>query len=222
MSFTLEMQDQHVQTTDPSGPADTKTKDRTIWVGAVGLVLAVACLAAGGLLRNDANFADDYVARQLGEQRITFKATDALNDAERQTPCLVAYAGTPLTTGAQAECYANNFIGQHLKSVANGKTFSEMREVQNGIRADIAKAQAAGDSAAAADLQRQLGEVTGKRQTLFEGETVRGLLLTSFGFSTLGEKAHLGANVANSAGGALLLLSLAVVGRAVVRRSRTS
>ena len=191
---------------------------RAVRIGFMGLALAVALVAVGGIMRNDANFAKEYVARQLGEQRISFKPADALTEAERQRPCLVAYAGQPLTTGKQAECYANNFIGVHLKSVADGKTFSEMREVQTTLRADLARAQAAGDPAAA-DLQRQLAEMTGKRSTLFEGETVRGLLLTSFGFSTLGGKADLASRVAFLASGALLILSVAVLARGAVRRS---
>ena len=47
-----------------------------------------------------------------------------------------------------------------------------------------------------ADIQRKLGESTGKRQTLFEGEALRGLLMTSYGFGTLGAKADQAAGFA--------------------------
>ena len=205
----------------PSTPTRTRRRTLAVRVGLTGIVAAVALGAVGTTMRNDANYAKDYVARQLGEQRITFKAADALNEDERSRPCLVANAGLPLTTGPQAECYANNFIGVHLKNIAGGKTFSEMRVVQEKLRADIAAAQAASDPAVA-DLQRQLGAATGQRQTLFEGETVRGLLLTSFGFSELGRKADLAANLAFAGVAAGLLLAAGAVVMAVASRRRTS
>jgi hypothetical protein len=217
MSMTLAIEELRTDSVD--GVRRPPTTRRRGWrLGLTGVVLAAVLFAVGGTMRNDADFAKEYVARQLGEQQIFFKPAAALTDEERQTPCLVAFAGQPLTTGAQAECYANSFIGHHLKSVAGGKTYAQMRDVQTGLRADIAQAQAAGDPAAA-DLQRQLAEVTGKRQTLFEGETVRGLLLTSFGFSTLGGKADLAANLAEAAGAVVAVLSLVVLAPGVVRRS---
>ena len=218
MTMTVKTDDRAVEASEsPASPR--RGRSRGVKVGVSGLALAMALVGAGALLRTNADFAAQNVKKQLAEQRITFKAADALNAQEQGTPCLVAYAGLPLTTGQQAECYANKFIGVHLKSVAGGKTFSEMREVQNGLRAQIAEAQASNDPAVA-DLQRQLGEVTGKRQALFEGETMRGLLLTSYGFGTLGAKADQAADVANVAGAAVLLLSLAVLAGTSIRRAR--
>jgi hypothetical protein len=39
---------------------------------------------------------------QLGQQQITFKAADKLTAEEKQSACLVKYAGQQLTTGKQA------------------------------------------------------------------------------------------------------------------------
>jgi hypothetical protein len=178
------------------------------------MALAMLVLALAAVMRSNADFSEDYVARQLAEQRITFKAADALTPEERRTECLLRFAGQPLITGTQAECYANNFIGRHLKSVADGKTYSELREVQTSLRAQLADAQARNDPSQA-DLQRQLNEVTAKRQTLFEGESVRGLLLTSYGFSTLGTKADQAATVAMAGGGAIVLVSLLILAKAM-------
>ena len=197
-----------------------KRRSRTARVGAGGLALAVALLGLGAVMRSNASFAEDNVNRQLAEQRITFKPAHALTNDEKAKPCLVRYAGRLLTTGAQAECYANHFIGTHLKSIAGGKTYSEMREVQTTLRSQIERAQASGDPALA-DFQRQLAEANGKKQALLDGESVRGLLLTSYGFSTLGSKAGQAATVANLAGGAILILSLVVLAHAAARRSRT-
>lgn len=185
---------------------------RTFLPAAFGLGIAIILFGLGTMMSGDAKFADQYVARQLSEQRITFKAADALTPDERQTPCLVEHAGKPLITGEQAECYANHFIARHLKAVAGGQTYSQLREVQTTLRGQIATAQANNDAAVVADLQRQLTDVTAKRQTLFEGETVRGLLLTSFGFSTLGDRAALGATISFTAAGVATLLSAGLLG----------
>nr|MDT0659046.1 hypothetical protein [Micromonospora sp. DSM 115978] len=173
-----------------------------------GLALAVLLLVIGIVLTSNASFANNYVRDQLGQQNITFKAADALTDEERQADCLVEYAGQPLTTGKQAECYANEFIGLHLKSTADGQTYADLGGPQSALREQVAQAQQ-GNDPALADLQAQLAEVTAQRDTVFKGETLRGLLLTSYGFSEFGVKAGQAATVAYLAAGLLLLLSIA-------------
>jgi hypothetical protein len=59
-----------------------------------------------------------------------------------------------------------------------------------------------------ADLQKQLTDLTAARETVFKGETLRGLLLTSYGFSELGAKAALAATVAYIAAGVMLVLAI--------------
>lgn len=41
---------------------------------------------------------------QLSQQNITFATSDTLTDEERQSACLVKYAGQHLRSGKQAEC----------------------------------------------------------------------------------------------------------------------
>ncbi len=106
-------------------------------------------------MSSNGDFSETYVTDQLVQQRITFKTAAALTDEERKADCLVEYAGQTLTTGKQAECYANEFIGLHLKTIGGGKTYAEMGDVQTALRAQIAAAQSAGDPAVA-DLQSQL------------------------------------------------------------------
>jgi hypothetical protein len=95
-------------------------------------------LVAGIVLKANADFANNYVHDQLAAQQITFKSADTLTDEEKAAPCLVQYAGQQLNSGKQAECYANNFIGLHLKSIAGGKTYAQLGDVQADIRAKIA------------------------------------------------------------------------------------
>ena len=118
------------------------------------------------------------------------------------------YAGQPLTTGKQAECYANDFIGLHVKSTADGQTYADLGTPQSALRAQVAAAQAANDPALP-DLQKQLTDVTAQRETVFKGETLRGLLLTSYGFSVFGVKGAQVATVAYVAAALLALLSIA-------------
>jgi hypothetical protein len=173
-----------------------------------GLAMAALLLVLGLVMTSNANFAKHYVKDQLSEQNISFKTADTLTAEEAASPCLVKYAGQPLTTGKQAECYANDFIGLHVKAVADGKTYADMGVPQSALKAQIAAATKANDPALK-DLQDQLTVVTAQRETLFKGETLRGLLLTSFGFSVFGVKGEQVATVAYIVAGLLALLSLA-------------
>ena len=184
-----------------------KRRTLDLIVSAGGLVLAGLLLIAGLVLTSNANFARTYVHDQLAAQKISFKTADTLTAEEKQQACLVTYAGQPLTSGAQAECYANNFINVHLQGIAGGKTYAELGDVQTQLRAQITQAQK--DNAPnVADLQKQLADATTNRETVFKGETLRGLLLTSFGFCQFGEKAAQAATVTYLGAGLLLVLAL--------------
>ncbi|MEV6932681.1 hypothetical protein AB0M46_50455, partial [Dactylosporangium sp. NPDC051485] len=55
----------------------------------------------------------------------------------------------------------------------------------------------------------QLTDINGARETVFKGETLRGLLLTSYGFSEFGTKAAQASVVAYLASGLLFLVGAA-------------
>jgi len=183
-----------------------RTLDIVLSVG--GLALAGLLLVIGIVFTSNANFANDYVTDQLSQQHIKFKAAAALTDEEKKSACVVKYAGQDLTTGKQAECYANDFIGLHLKSTANGATYAELGAPQADLRTKVADAEKANDPNLA-NLQQQLADITTQRDTVFKGETLRGLLLTSYGFSEFGTKAGQAATVAFLAAGLLALLAIA-------------
>jgi hypothetical protein len=173
-----------------------------------GLLLAGLLLVLGLVLQNQANFAKDYVRDQLSAQKIVFTATDKLTDEEKQAACLVKYAGEPLTTGKQAECYANKYIALHLSETNNGETYAQTSNDSRAAAAD-AKAAAASGAANAAELQANATALDAKVQTLFRGETLRGLLLTSYGFSIFGERAQQAALVCFGVALVLFLASIA-------------
>jgi hypothetical protein len=192
-----------------------RTLDILFSVGGIGL--AALLLIIGFVLTSNANFAKSYVHDQLAQQKIAFPAAAKLTAEEKQAPCVVKYAGQALTTGKQAECYANSFIGLHVKSVknANGMTYAELGVPQSALRDKVTAAQANHDPALP-QLQKQLADVTAARLTLFKGETLRGLLLTSYGFSVFGVKGSEVATVAFIVAGLLALLSLAGLAHAFV------
>jgi len=186
-------------------PMKRRTLDVIVSVG--GLVLAGLLLIVGLVLTSNANFANNYVHDQLAAQKISFKTADTLTAEEKQQACLVQYAGQALTSGPQAECYANNFINVHLGSIAGGKTYAELGTVTSGLQAQITAAQKNNDPDLA-NLQKQLADANANRDTVFKGETLRGLLLTSFGFSQFGDKAAQAATVAYIGAGVLALLAI--------------
>jgi hypothetical protein len=96
-----------------------------------------------------------------------------------------------------------------VQTTGGGKTYAEIGDLQTGLRAQIAGAQSAGDPTVA-DLQKQLATATTTCETVFKRETLRGVLLTSYGFSVLGDKAAQAATVIYV--GVLLLLALSIAG----------
>jgi hypothetical protein len=168
-----------------------------------GALFAGLVLALGLVLKDQADFAKGYVRDQLSAQRITFTPAEELTETEKTwktgSRCLIENGGALLQSGAQAECYANYYIALHLEEAAAragypGETYASIGKKQSALRTQVAEAKAKGDPAAA-DLQKQLDTVNSLRDTQFRGETLRGLLLTSYGFSILGERAALAAYI---------------------------
>jgi hypothetical protein len=75
-------------------------------------------------------------------------------------------AGQQLTTGAQAEVYADHFIANHLKAIGGGKTYAQL--------------------SAEAIAQPNNAKLAAQVATVFKGETLRGLLLNAYAFGTMG------------------------------------
>jgi hypothetical protein len=171
---------------------------------AAGVVVTVVLLAAGALLTWGSNFAEDYVSDELSSQNILFP--DAASLEEQGRADLVKYAGEQVTTGSEAEAYAS-FIDGHLQGIADGATYAELGAPQSEARDALAAAQEAGeDDATIAELQGTVDELTGQRDSLFRGETLRGLLLSTFAWSTIGRIAGIAATIAFIAAGAMTVL----------------
>jgi len=178
----------------------------------MGVIATIVFAAAGGLLMWGANFADDYVHRELASQNVFFPEADELREEGRGD--LVEFAGEQVTTGTGAEAYAS-YINGHLRGIADGKTYSEIDD--RGAAAAVSEARSAGASEAEiADLQATADTLRAQRDSLFRGETLRGLLLSSYAWATIGTIAWIAAWVAF--GGAALMAGLVVAGIVHLRR----
>lgn len=173
---------------------------------AFGAVLTAALLVAGALLTWGANFADDYVGDELSSQNITFPPAAALEEEGRDD--LVKYGDEFVDTGKEAEAYAS-FIDGHLVGIADGATYADLGTPEREAKAAVEAAKADGASEAEiAALQADADAISGQRNTLFKGETLRGLLLTAYAWATVGSIAGYAALGAFIAGGLMFVLVL--------------
>jgi len=195
------------------GPIRRRTVD-TVLIAA-GVVVAVVLAVAGGLLTWGNNFAEDYVGDELTSQNIFFPDAASLEEEGRDD--LVKFADEQVTTGDEAEAYAS-FINGHLESTADGLTYAELGGPLGEARDALTAAQEAGESEETiADLQAEVDQISRTRDTVFKGETLRGLLLSTFAWSTIGRIAGIAATVAFI--GAAVMVVLVVFG--IIHRRRT-
>ena len=177
-----------------------RTVDRVLV--SFGVVAAVVFAVAGVLLTWGATFASDYVHDELASQHVVFPSAADLK-AEGRTD-LVKYAGEQVTTGPEAEAYAS-YIEGHMEGIADGKTYSQLDD--RGAAAAVEAAREAGASEdEIAALQEKADTIKGQRDSLFRGETLRGLLLSSYAWWTVGRialYAAIGAFIAAAVMGAL-------------------
>ncbi|MDK3158892.1 hypothetical protein FBR02_01515 [Anaerolineae bacterium CFX9] len=151
--------------------------------------LLVAALILGGILLWLGGFVQDNVRNELIAQQITFSPADGLSEAERAIPGIVENAGLPVTTGDQARIYSE-YIGLHMRESAEsagypGAVYATLGGIQRQLRAEVAAATEAGDEEALAAAQAELTAVTNLRQTMLTGSTLRGTLLSAYGWDNV-------------------------------------
>jgi hypothetical protein len=134
-----------------------------------GLAAMVVLAVAGGLLLWGSTYVHNTVHSQLADQQIYFPPKAAFAHPKVGTeitpnmiPSVSQYAGQQLLTGQQAEAYADHFIAQHLQNMAPGQTYATLS----------AKSLAQPNNA----------KLAGLVQTVFRGQTLRGLLLNAYGW----------------------------------------
>jgi hypothetical protein len=152
----------------------------------LGVMATLALLVASGLGFWGYKFATTQVHNELSAQKVYFppKGSPALDPTE--FPDLQKYAGQLVDNGPKAKAYANGFIARHLDKVAGGKTYSEVSAL-------------AMQDPTNTKLQQQ-------KTTLFQGETLRGLLLgDGYSYWTFGMMA-LYASLAALAGAVIMAI----------------
>lgn len=174
----------------------------------VSLGFAVMLFIFAGLLNWGASFADDNVQSQLAMQNISFPAKASMPEATKDK--LAKWAEQKVMTGEMARDYSDLYILEHMNASATavmGKpaTYSEVSGAYMGL--------VRGGSTDTAKIA-QLGDL---RQTLFMGNTLRGMLLQAYAFGTMGLIAGYAAFA--SLIGAILFLILGIA--AVLHRRHT-
>jgi hypothetical protein len=184
-----------------------------------GAVMVVVLLIAGGLLIWGATFANSNVHTQLSAQQIYFPTQSEINTVEHQyattgkttdpefpNRAMVAhiapYAGQQVLTGKQAETYANWFIGQHLAAMPYAGVYSKVSTAARSAKPGSAQAT----------------QLSGLETTVFQGTTLRGLLLEAYAFGTIGVIMLLAA-IASFVGALLMAL---LVGGGLLHATRTA
>lgn len=133
-----------------------------------GGIATIALIVLASLVMWGSNFVTQNVKSELSSQKIFFPAKGSPALDPKEFPGLQQYAGQAVDTGPKAKAYANEFIGVHLKSIAAGKTYAEVSTLSQADPTNAA--------------------LKGKASTLFQGETLRGLLLgDAYAFWTIGQ-----------------------------------
>jgi hypothetical protein len=163
-----------------------RTFDRLISVA--GLLLVAVLAVAGGLLTWGHNYITNEVHDQLAAQKIYFPPASSPAIAAPEFAAMHQYAGQQLTTGAQAQVYADHFIANHLKTIGGGQTYAQLSSQLL--------------------TQPNNTKLASTVQTMFQGETLRGLLLNAYAFGTMGTIMGYAAIAAFGGAGIFLILSV--------------
>jgi hypothetical protein len=177
----------------------------------IGLLLAGFLIVIGGILQYGGNFATDQVAAQLEPQAITIPAENGDPKATDDVKKFFADNGDMvMTTGKQAQMYADHYIGFHM---------SAMPTYAAASGANRAAAGALAADPTNVELQVAAKQASGTVETVFKGDTLRGMLLNAYAFGTLGQIAMVASYV--SFAGGIIFLILALLGFAHLRRADT-
>lgn len=170
---------------------------------AISRVFAVVLAIAGIGLIIGGNYAHSFVTDQLSQQKIVMPSGKSLTSQDMKDN-LEKYAGQQMTTGPQAEAFANHYIQAHMNATADGKTYEEVSGEYIACSADAAKKDTT-----------ECTELGAARQTLFMGNSLRGMLLNAFGWWLLGTIA-----IWVGVGALVLAVILAALGWLVLRPAK--
>lgn len=128
--------------------------NKTVMAAAVGMLLVLA----GFGVKAGADYGRGMVRDQLRAERIIVPPASELGD----TPGMLPYAGQQVLDGEAAKAYADEFIAVHMEGIGGGRSYAEISHEA------MTKPNNEG-------LQQA-------RMALFMGSTLRGLLLSVYGW----------------------------------------
>jgi len=167
----------------------------------VGMGLSIFLFIAAGLLNWGYSFADSAVSSQLASQTITLPASTGNADEDATvTQFFTDNGGKPMSTGKQAQMYADHYLGYHL---------SKMPTYADASTASRSAAGALASDPKNAELLAAATTASATLETVFKGTMLRGTLLTAYAFWELGQIAKISAGAVLVGGILLLLLSIA-------------
>jgi hypothetical protein len=168
----------------------------------VGVGLSVFVFVAAALMNWGYSFTNDTVKTQLSAQKITMPgSTNNSKEDAATTAFFKDNGGKLMLNGKQAQMYADHYIATYADaSIAN-------RAAQGALSADPTNA----------DLKSKADTAAATVETVFKGESLRGMLLNAFAFWQIGQIAKIGA-LASLVGGILLLI-LSIAGWVHLRRT---
>ncbi|HEY3292561.1 MAG TPA: hypothetical protein VGJ85_02900 [Candidatus Nanopelagicaceae bacterium] len=184
-----------------------RTFDKMVTI--VGVGLSVFLFVAAALMNWGYSFTNNTVKTQLSAQQITMPGStgNAKEDATT-TAFFKDNGGKLMTNGKQAQMYADHFIAFHLSSMPTYAAASTAnRSATAALAADPTNA----------DLQAKADAAANTVETVFKGESLRGMLLNAYAFWQIGQIAKIGA-LASLVGGILLLI-LSIAGWVHLRRT---
>jgi hypothetical protein len=152
-------------------------------------MLVVILAGASGFLFYEGNFVTNMVTTELTAQQIYFPGADQIKaggalDPKEFPQEIRDQAGNQVVDGNQARIYANDFINKHLATIAGGSTYASIGTKITAANAALAAASKTDPNYAT--LQANVATLNGQKATLFNGEMLRGTLLNSWGWWTLG------------------------------------
>jgi hypothetical protein len=134
-------------------------------------VMVIVLALGAGLAFYGYNFNNEQIKSQLQPQKIFFPKDISTVPAPEKT-ALQPYVGQQVLTGEQAHVFAENYLGLHLRELADGKVYSELSTEARAEKDPTLKAQK--DALV---------------QTAFRGETLRSMLNQAWAFSIFGTMA---------------------------------
>ena len=147
--------------------------------GAIALAVGIFALVAG-------LYAHSYVSSQLSQEKITMPAEASYKTLPQDAQdALKPYAGQAMTTGDEAQAFANHYIWEHMSAACTAVKDADGNTVP-AVPAEKCNYSALGGVVSATTDVKQKAAYTALRNTLFQGDTLRTALLTAYAFWLIG------------------------------------